>query len=314
MSRDIQFLLKTKEWKSRYAIWLGSSYIWQIYYGLHAARNWSVRFQPDSSVRLWPWQAWLAINQGAELDVMGRFRTGRLRELATLRKFLVPKCVDMIGKKGIPLRVRLVCIVVWLWVHAGSDVLILVGNWVIRCESVEIMLNLIPHLSASRSPGVKIALDEPSEVVLWECSAIGGGGSGGRIRLGGHDFLDRTGPKIEIDSGIGCDKAVWWCSFNTIVWCGGPASIVIAWEDIDGAISECLSSGELAYDEGEPADSRLGETVWHRDSSASCSGWFWPVGPLPSGGRDNGCKPKALRRFSFSSCSSSIRRSKAWMC
>lgn len=51
----------------------------------------------------------------------------------------------------------------------------------------------------------------------------------------------------KIDSPVGCP-----CS----------ESIDIAREDIDGAIGERPGSGELAYDEGEPADSLVGETVW----------------------------------------------------
>jgi hypothetical protein len=62
-------------------------------------------------------------------------------------------------------------------------------------------------------------------------------------------------------------------SFTIIVpvRCGGPVSIVMAREDIidsEGAIREGPGSGELAYDEGEPADdSPLGEIVWRRDFS-----------------------------------------------
>ena len=97
------------------------------------------------------------------------------------------------------------------------------------------------------------------------------------------------------------------------VQCEGPASIiVIVREDIEGAISEGPSSGELAYDEGEPADdSPLGEIVWRRDLSASWCGWSLPVGPLPSCGREDGGKFRAWRKYSFSSSSSATRCSKA---
>ncbi len=74
------------------------------------------------------------------------------------------------------------------------------------------------------------------------------------MRSGDLGVLNGKGAKI--DSPMGCP-----CS-ESIVRCGGATSIDIAWEDIDGAISERPGSGELAYDEGEPADSLVGETVW----------------------------------------------------